>query len=125
MIWFKTDRAGRWPELQNKLELNDLDYPGRKLPEDNALDNIRTMHAKCLKDGAPSFPCPTSPTTYTDLIKILKEKGLISSYPSDSNDPAASAHTEQVIALFKIFKYETLPLLGFISIKPGPSRCSK
>ena len=88
MIWFRTDKAGRWPELENKLDLYDLDYQGRKVPEDAGQDHIRTLHAKCLKAGAPPFPCPTEPLTYTELIKDLKEKGLISSLPLEHTDIA-------------------------------------
>ena len=105
MIWFTTDKAGRWPELQNKLELHDLDYPGRKVPEDNTIDVIRTLHAKCLKDGAPPFPCPTEPLTYTELVKVLKGKGLISSFPPGSTDPALKPHKDQVYRVSYFIHY--------------------
>ena len=106
MIWFKTDKAGRWPELENKLDLYDLDYKGKKVPENDVEDHIRTMHAKCLKAGAPPFPCPTKPLTYTALIKVLKEKGLVSSFPSERS-AVALEHQEQVsknLTLYKTFK---------------------
>ena len=100
-IWFVTDENGRWPELWNKLILNDYEYKGKGVtgtPE-TVLDNVRTYHALSLKEGAPDYPCPTAPLSYTDLVPLLRKKGVLSSFPSEDPiviDEVNKVHREQV-----------------------------
>ena len=102
LIWFKTDDTGRWPELTNKLILNDLEYKGNRILTDreSALENVRTSHATCIKEGAPPFPCPNAPQTYSEVVAILKKKGLITSIPlpedSETEDEEVNRHRQQV-----------------------------
>ena len=102
MGWFRTDENGRWPELTNKLSLNDLEYKGTKVvvePE-AALENVRTCHATCLKDGAPQFPCPNKPHSYSEVVEILRKKGLIASIPLqeeyETDDQEIERHRREV-----------------------------
>ena len=86
--------------MYNKLILHDLDYKGKCVSgtREAILDNVKTYHALCLKEGAPDFPCPTEPHTYSELIPILRKKGLISSFPSEDPDvvsEVSSQHREQ------------------------------
>ena len=113
-----TDESGGWAELQNKLILQDLEYKGKTVPKNReaVLDNVRTYHASCLKEGSASFPCPTEPLTYSELIPLLRQKGIISSqHPENSEtDDVILQHNNQV-SNFPCYIYDApqLDSLGF------------
>ena len=100
-IWFTTDESGGWAELQNKLILHDLEYKGKGVPKkrEAVLDNVRTYHASCLKEASVDFPCPTEPLTYSNLIALLRQKGIISSYQAENPENVEEVirvHNQQV-----------------------------
>ena len=113
LIWFVTDKSGRWTELQNKLILNGLDYKGTLVAEDESsvLDNVQTCYAACIKAGAPPFKCPTKPHTYTEVVAILRKKGLIKSLcfhgAGTSSETQITEHNTKVMLKSKFHTYMT------------------
>ena len=89
MIWFTKDRSGGWQQLLDKLSINGLIFRGAFVPEVKAAvkDVINDTYSNCLAEGA-TLTLPEKPVTFSVLIRILKEKGLIKSPAPPSQAPA-------------------------------------
>ena len=64
-----------------KLSISDLSFQGGLVPEDqkSIKDIILTTYNNCLGEGAENLELPDKPLTYSSLIKVLKDKGLLKS----------------------------------------------
>ena len=88
IIWFEEDSNGGWTQQMTKLNLNNLKFEGHGIPEsDEALqDEINDLAKSCKKDSVKALT-PKSPTPFTEIVNILKDKHLIASNePSDNED---------------------------------------
>ena len=104
LVWFITDKAGRYPQIMSKFALNDLHCDLFLVPSDPdaVIDTIRDVHATCVKEGATNLVCPTEPITYTSLVNTLKEKKLFPSIPPEEPTnrldlQASKEHAEKVL----------------------------
>ena len=89
---------GGWPQLVNKLLLNDLEYRGNLVPEVKAAipEAIDDLFRTCVAEGATTLILPKKPVSFTSLIAILKELNLIKTAapvvsPPSLAPPAASS----------------------------------
>ena len=72
----------------NNLYLKGSTVPGNKEAIKEAI--LDTFNA-CIGEGAEDLKFPTQPLTYTSLISILKEKGLVQGpTPPPASTPAQS-----------------------------------
>ena len=80
-----------------KLSISDLNFQGGLVPEDqkSIKDMILTTYNNCLVDGAETLQLPDEPLSYTDLIKVLTDKGLIKSSCSTSGSSQATPSPSQ------------------------------
>ena len=90
-----------------KLSICDLNFVGGLVPEDkeSLKDMILTTFNNCVADGAENLQLPDQPLSYSSLIQVLKDKGLLKSSlstPSSSRatpPPLPSSEEIDILAL--------------------------
>ena len=86
--------------MKLKLENNNLDFRGNGVAANKAAitEAIQDMFTACVAEGA-TLDLPTKPMTYSEVIAILKEKGLIKGHPTPSTSaPPQSPEEMQLLA---------------------------
>ena len=95
-----------------KLSICDLNFVGGLVPEDkeSLKDMILTTFNNCVAEGAENLQLPDQPLSYSSLIQVLKDKGLLKSScstPSSSRaSPPPSQSTEDIDILALGYKQE-------------------
>ena len=80
-----------------KLSIYDLNFKGGLVPEDKSAikDVILDTYNNCVADGAEQLELPVKPVSFTDLVSILKDKGLIKGAGSLPPTPQPSVAATQ------------------------------
>ena len=88
IIWFEEDLEGGWNSFLTKLKLNSISLEGGGVPGTTKAmqDRLRDLVKACKINGV-KVSLPKQATPYTELVKVLTEKGvLMSNAYSDSED---------------------------------------
>ena len=95
-----------------KLNISDLSFHGGLVPEEqkSIKDIILTTYNNCLVEGAQDLQLPDKPLSYSALIQVLKDKGLIKGSCSPLNGsgttPSPSQSSEELESLSSSYKQE-------------------
>ena len=88
--------------MMTKLTLNNLKFEGHGVPDSNEalMDEINDLVKACKKESVKAAT-PKSPTPFTEVVNVLREKHLIA-----SNVPSDNEEDEEIIQLKKKHKVD-------------------
>ena len=90
LIWFREDNSGGWSRLKIKLELHNLLLDGGLVPPSVSAirDAVKDLVATCKAQGAKIPSAPSKAISFSALVKILEDLGVLSCTPDPQPEPA-------------------------------------